>query len=61
MVRGGVDEDTDVKLLRSTLAWLQDLNSGNCVPGPADAGTALKPGTGGDESHPDDDPNKPKP
>ncbi|MBY4591956.1 hypothetical protein [Rhizobium redzepovicii] len=55
-VRNGDDEDTNVKLLKSTLTWLELQKSDAGVPGPADAGTALKPGTGGDES----DPNKPR-
>lgn len=52
-VRGGAEEDTDVKLLKSTLAWFQDLNSDGSPPAPADAGTDLRPGPGGG---PDDDP-----
>lgn len=54
-VRDGDDEDTDVKLLKSTLSWLQGFNPVGGPPGPADAGTDLKP-------RPDfsDDPNKPK-
>jgi len=40
----GVDQDTDVKLLKSTLAWLQDLNpGGGGPPPPADAGMNLTP------------------
>lgn len=53
-VRNGADEDTDLKLLRSTLAWLHDPNSSEGARGPADAGTAMKP------DFEDDDPNKPK-
>lgn len=55
----GADEDTDVKLLKSTLAWLQDLNpGGGGLPPPADAGMDLTPGPGG---APDDDPKTPTP
>lgn len=60
-VRNGDDEDTDVKMLKSTLAWLYVGDPAKSVPGPADAGTALNPETGGDESDSINDPNKPKP
>jgi hypothetical protein len=60
-VRGGVDEDTDVKLLRSTLAWLEVQKPDPGVPGPADAETILKPGPGRDDPDLGDDPDKPKP
>lgn len=59
-VRGGVDEDTDVRLLKSTLAWLQDLNPGGSPPAPADAETAYTPGTGGNPSDISSGPDKPK-
>ncbi|MDW9921186.1 hypothetical protein GOB36_11630 [Sinorhizobium meliloti] len=59
-VDNGVDEDTDVKLLTSTLAWVQDPDRSNGVRGPAEAETVLKPGTGVGGPDPDD-PKIPKP
>lgn len=59
-VRDGDDEDTDFKLLRSTLAWLQDLNSDDGPSSPAAAGTDLKPGPGGEDTDPDHDQRPPR-
>jgi hypothetical protein len=60
-IRNRVDEDTDVKLLKSTLAWMQDLDASGDTPGPTDARMILKPGPGGNEVNPDDDSLPPKP
>ncbi len=60
-VRDGLDEDTDVRLLKSTLAWLDVQNSEDGVPGPVGAGASATPGNGPDKSEPDDDPKPPKP
>lgn len=60
-VRNGDDEDTDVKMLKSTLAWLDAGNPTDGTPGLADAGTGLRPGADDDEPDPSDDPDKPKP
>lgn len=57
----GDDEDTDVKLLKSTLAWLDIRTPDNGVSGPAGTGAALKPGNGMGEPDPDDEPQPPKP
>ncbi|TAZ71098.1 hypothetical protein ELH72_29675 (plasmid) [Rhizobium ruizarguesonis] len=54
-VREGADEDTDVKLLKSTLTWLRDLNPGGCPPAPAEAGVDLIPGP---DEDPGNDPNR---
>lgn len=56
-LREGADEDTDVNLLKSTLAWLRDLNPGGGPPAPADAGVDLIPGP---DDEPDNDPNRPR-
>ena len=42
-VRTGLEEDTDARLLKSTLAWLEDSKTRTSAPGPADAGLVLKP------------------
>jgi len=60
-VRDGLDEDTDVRLLKSTLAWLEVQNSEASVPGPNGAGASATPGTGPDKSEPEDDPTPPRP
>lgn len=60
-VRGGLDEDTDVRLLKSTLAWLDVQNSEDGVPGPAGTGAPAEPGTGPNRPEPEDDPKTPKP
>lgn len=59
-VRDGLDEDTDIRLLKSTLAWLEVQNSEDGVPGPAGAGAPAMPGTGPDEPDPEDDPKPSK-
>ncbi|MGO7911757.1 hypothetical protein ACC702_09300 [Rhizobium ruizarguesonis] len=59
-VRDGDENDTDVKLLRSTLAWLEAQSPDPGMPGPADAENTLTPGCGGDDGDPGDAPNKPK-
>jgi hypothetical protein len=54
------DEDnTDIKLLKSALAWTQAANAAAVPPGPADAGIALTPGGG--EADPEGDPKPLKP
>ncbi|PWI52075.1 hypothetical protein B5K03_21545 [Rhizobium phaseoli] len=60
-VSDGSEDDTNIKLLRSTLAWLQDPISASDVRSLAGADAALKPGTGDDEPDADDDPRKNKP
>ncbi|MCV3765153.1 hypothetical protein [Rhizobium sp. TRM95796] len=60
-VRSGLDEDTDVRLLRSTLAWLDVETPDDGVPGPAGAGAPATPGLGPDIPDPDEDPKPPKP
>ncbi|WDZ77154.1 hypothetical protein PWG15_01180 [Ensifer adhaerens] len=60
-VRDGFDEDTDVKLLKSTLAWLDPETLGSDVLGPIGAGASLSPGNGPVKREPDEDPKPPKP
>lgn len=55
------EEDIDVKLLKSTLAWEEDQHMP--IEGPnglADADTSLKPANGTDIGEPDDHPPSPK-
>jgi len=60
-VRGDTEEDTDIRLLRSTLAWIEGKRKpAEKVPAPAEAEETLKPLPGSDdEERPDDDPFKP--
>lgn len=60
-VRGGEDADTDLRLLKSTLAWMKDSSGTNGTPEPSDAGAGLRPARGGDDVDPNDDPQTPKP
>ena len=60
-VRNGLDEDTDIKLLKSTLAWLDVGTPDDGVPGPAGAGAPATLGTGPHAPAPDEDPKPPKP
>jgi hypothetical protein len=43
-VRDGMDEDTDIRLLKSTLAWLNVQNFEDGVPGPTGAGAPATTG-----------------
>jgi hypothetical protein len=60
-VHNGLDEDTDIKLLKSTLAWLEGQNSEEGIPGPVGAGAPVMPGIGPGDPEPEDDPKPPKP
>lgn len=60
-VRDGEDADTDLKLLKSTLAWIEGSSCTNGTPEPSDAGAGLRPARGGDDVDHDDDPQTPKP
>lgn len=60
-VRSGLDEDTDVRLLKSTLAWLHVETPDDGIPGPAGAGALATPGTRPEMHDPDEDPKPPKP
>ena len=58
-VQRGIDEDTDVSILKSTLAWIDGKGgSGNSPPGSAHS---PKPSGEADLTDDDDDPLKPKP
>jgi hypothetical protein len=59
--RYGSAEDTDVSLLKSTLAWLEEQQKpDHSASGPADMDKTLTPVAGVEEQDPDNDPNKPK-
>lgn len=62
-VRGRADEDTDIRLLRFTLAWIEGKRKpAEKVPAPAQAEETLKPiQSCDDEGQTDGDPDTPKP
>lgn len=53
----GIDEDTDVRILKSTLAWIKEKGGGEGPPGSA---SAPKPDGEAGPTDGDDDPLKPK-
>lgn len=59
-VRNGLDEDTDIRLLKSTLAWLDVESPDDGIPGPAGAGVPAKPGPDPDVPDSNEDPKQPK-
>ncbi len=63
-VRSEYEEDTDIKLLKSTIAWLDTLSPSDEIAGPAETGTgmgrALVPRPGGHDSDPTSDGGGPK-
>lgn len=66
-VREGVDEDTDIKLLRATLAWLKAKSPEATAPLPTGdgssvvAGAAMTPEGNSVKDDDSDDPDRPKP
>ncbi|WP_027992449.1 hypothetical protein [Sinorhizobium meliloti] len=59
-VRHGSDDDIEIKLLKSALAWIEGPSLGGDAPGTAGVGAALNPSGDDSEIDPDDDPQKPK-
>jgi hypothetical protein len=59
-VRSEYEEDTDIRILKATLAWLGVQSPNLCVPGPADAGITLTPTPHDRNEDPDGQPDEPK-
>ncbi|GMB83492.1 hypothetical protein NN6n1_42750 [Shinella zoogloeoides] len=59
---GDNEEDTNVRFLQATLAWVEGQRKPSDGPsGPAEAGHGFKPNMNGEFVLPDDHPHKPKP
>lgn len=59
--RDSTEEETDVKILRSALAWIEGGRTAVNRPGPDDAVIAFTPDGLSENKDPGDDPDKPKP